>query len=228
MPIRSKNFPQDGVSDSGSSGSSPWGRAATTTRLPHTASRRAAVAAAGPPPTTSTSHEGRWDGMEPARYNSRMLRRCALAAGALLAAFHVWLLANQMWTGHLTQPDVLLRWLVAGVLVGALAMLGRRGHAVVFGRRAVAVWLLAALLHGPALANDLDGFATPSLPEASVTLAPSILGSLLGLALVALAAVGAASVAHRSLTSVSTPARGARGRSAASSLGFLPRPPPLR
>ena len=157
-----------------------------------------------------------------------MLRRSALAAGALLAAFHVWLLANQVWTGHLAQPDVLLRWLVAGALVGGLAMLGRRGHAVVFGRRAVAVWLLAALLHGPALANDLDGFATPSLPEAAATLAPSILGSLLGLALLALATLGAATVAHGSVARLSETSRGARGRSAASSLAFLPRPPPLR
>ena len=56
IPSRSKNFPHDGVSDSGSSGSPPAGRATTTTRRPQRASSRAAVAAAGPPPTTSTSH----------------------------------------------------------------------------------------------------------------------------------------------------------------------------
>ena len=157
-----------------------------------------------------------------------MLRRSALAAGGLLAAFHVWLLANQMWTGHLAQPDVLLRWLVAAALVGGLAMLGRRGHAVVFGRQAVAVWLLAALLHGPALANDLDGFATSSLPEAAATLAQSLLGPVLGLALIALATFGVAGVVRRTAAVMPGSALAARRRAAATGLRFLPRPPPLR
>ena len=157
-----------------------------------------------------------------------MLRRTALAAGALLAAFHVWLLANQVWTGHLAQPDVLLRWLVAAALVGGLAILGRRGQPVVFGRPAVAVWVLAALLHGPALANDLDGFATPSLPEAAATLAQSLLGPVLGLALMALAAVGVAGVARRTAAVMPGSALAARRRAAATGLRFLPRPPPLR
>ena len=39
---------------------------------------------------------------------------------------------------------------------------------------AVAIWLLAAVLHGPALANDLDGFATPSMPEAVATVKPNV------------------------------------------------------
>jgi len=157
-----------------------------------------------------------------------MLRRSALAAAALLAAFHVWLLANQVWTGQLAQPDVLLRWLVAAGLVGGLAILGRRGQAVVFGRHAVAVWLLAALLHGPALANDLDGFATPSLPQAAATLAESMLGSMLGLALMAAATTGVAGVARRTAAVVPVAIRAARRRAAATGLRFLPRPPPLR
>ena len=167
--------------------------------------------------------------MESADYNTRMLRRSALAAGALLAAFHVWLLANQVWTGHLAEPDVLLRWLVAGALVGGLAMLGRRGHAVVFGRQAVAVWLLAALLHGPALANDLDGFATPSLPEAAATLAPSILGSLLGLALLALAAARRRDRRARAPSpACQRPPAVARGAFRRLESRVPPRPPPLR
>jgi hypothetical protein len=156
-----------------------------------------------------------------------MLRRSALVAGALLGAFHVWLLGHQVWSGHLAQPDVLLRWLVAGALVAGLAVLGRRGQAVVFGRQAVAVWLLAALLHGPALANDLDGFATPSLPEAA-TLAPSLLGAALGLALLAVAALGASRGSLRRVIGIATGSRVARLHAGASGLAFLPRPPPLR
>ena len=157
-----------------------------------------------------------------------MLRRCALAAGGLLAAFHVWLLAAQVWSGHVAQPDVLLRWLVAAALVAGLTALGRRGLPVLFGRHAVAVWLLAATLHGPALANDLDGFATPSMPAAAVALAQSSLAvTALSLALLTRAlrgVVGAtpdAGVVNRARLQV-------RPADAVWVLGFRPRPPPLR
>jgi hypothetical protein len=158
-----------------------------------------------------------------------MLRRSALAAGALLAGFHAWLLAAQVWSGHVAQPDVLLRWLVAAALVAGLTALGRRGLPVMFGRQAVAVWLLAAVLHGPALANDLDGFATPSLPEAAVALTQSSLSmTAIGLALLALWL----RAVHSGVTGrVVAPVIGrvpSRTRAAASGLGFLPRPPPLR
>ena len=154
-----------------------------------------------------------------------MLRRCALAAGALVAAFHVWLFAAQVWSGHVAQPDVLLRWLVAGALVAGLIALGRRGLPVVFGRHAIAVWLLAALLHGPALANDLDGFATPSMPEAA-TLAPSILGA--ALVLMVAAAIGAPSVSFSRVVRSAASGRVARLHAGGFELASLPRPPPLR
>lgn len=158
-----------------------------------------------------------------------MLRRCALAAGALLAGFHAWLLAAQVWSGHVAQPDVLLRWLAAAALVAGLAALGRRGVPVVFSRQAIAVWLLAAVLHGPALADDLDGFATPSLPEAAVALTQASLSvTALGLALLALW-LRATSAGLTTCAVAAVVARvPARPRSAASGLGFLPRPPPLR
>jgi hypothetical protein len=166
--------------------------------------------------------------MEGGDYNTRMLRRCALAAGGLVAAFHVWLFAAQVWSGHVAQPEVLVRWLLAAALVAGLASLGRRGLPVVFGRHAVAVWVLAALLHGPALANDLDGFATPSMP-AVVTLAQSLLpATALALALLALCL--------RAATAGAVPLRSAATRAklhawpggAGVVVGFLPRPPPLR
>ena len=45
-----------------------------------------------------------------------MFRWLAVAAGALLGAFHVWLFGNQAWSGQLAEPDVVLRWLVAAAL----------------------------------------------------------------------------------------------------------------
>jgi hypothetical protein len=167
--------------------------------------------------------------MEPADYNSWMLRRCALAAGALLAGFHAWLLATQVWSGHVAQPDVLLRWLAAAALVAGLTALGRRGVPVLVSRQAIAVWLLAALLHGPALANDLDGFATPSLPEAAVALTQSALAvSAVGLALLALWLRATSPRLAPGAVAAVVARVPARPRSASAGLGFLPRPPPLR
>lgn len=157
-----------------------------------------------------------------------MLRRSALAAGALLGLFHVWLLGNQLWTGQLTQFDVVLRWVVAAALVAGLAVLRRRGLSVVFGREAVAVWLLAALLHGPALANDLDGFATPALPEAVATIGQSLITSAIGLALLALAAFAGARDARRISTRIAGRPRAVGAVATAHAVRFLPRPPPLR
>ncbi|MGE0126396.1 MAG: hypothetical protein AB7H93_07690 [Vicinamibacterales bacterium] len=157
-----------------------------------------------------------------------MLRRSALAAGALLGLFHVWLLGNQLWTGQLAQFDVVLRWLVAAALIAGLVVLRRRGVPMVFGRQAVAVWLLAALLHGPALANDLDGFATPALPEAVATIGQSLITSAIGLALLALAAFAGARDARRMSTRFTGRTHAVRSVASAHAVRFLPRPPPLR
>lgn len=157
-----------------------------------------------------------------------MLRRSALAAGALLGLFHVWLLGNQLWTGQLAQFDVVLRWVVAAALIGGLGVLRRRGLPLVFGREAVAVWLLAALLHGPALANDLDGFATPALPEAVATIGQSLITSAIGLALLALAAFAGARDARPMSTRVAGRPRAVGAAATAHAVRFLPRPPPLR
>lgn len=138
----------------------------------------------------------------------------------------MWLLGHQATSGQLSDPSTVLRWLVAAVLVTGLAWLWRRGESML-GRPAVAVWVLAALLHGPALANDLSG-ATPALPEAVATVAQAAATvAAMGLALLLwlrhavwalAAATGAlAPVDHRLL-----PSRGPAGRPR-----FLPRPPPL-
>jgi hypothetical protein len=120
-----------------------------------------------------------------------MLRRGAVATGALLGAFHLWLLGSQLWRGQLAEPEVVVRWLLAAALLAGWIAWRRRSQRRLDGRRAVVVWLLAALLHGPALADDLDGFATPSLPAAAATLTQSALSlSALGLALLALAVLG--------------------------------------
>ena len=91
-------------------------------------------------------------------YNGRMrlVRPFIAAAGALLVAFHGWLLASQFLQGELAEPWLLLRWALAAGLATSLVVLRRRGHSLA-SRQSVAVWVLAALLHGPAVVADYGG-----------------------------------------------------------------------
>jgi hypothetical protein len=112
-----------------------------------------------------------------------MFRKWAGGVGVLLGAFHGWLLLGQLWDGQLAEPGLLLRWLVAGGLIAGLAALHRRGVSIVRGRQAVALWLLAALLHGPAVA-DRTGFAPTAIPESVTTFVQVVAASAaLGLGL---------------------------------------------
>jgi hypothetical protein len=99
-----------------------------------------------------------------------MFRRILATSGALLGAFHVWLFASQLWEGQLADLTLVLRWGIAIGLVAALLDLRRRGRSMLRGRPAIAIWVLAALLHGPALARD-PATTTPALPEVATTLA---------------------------------------------------------
>jgi hypothetical protein len=80
------------------------------------------------------------------------IRRFALtlflgAAGIALAAFHGWLLVWRLAEGQIAEPVVALRWILAGVLVTALAALHRAGIPILLSRRGTVVWILVALLH---------------------------------------------------------------------------------
>ena len=159
-----------------------------------------------------------------------MIRRALLAAGALLALFHVWLFAGQVWDGRLSDPVVLLRWIVAGALVAALVVLYRQGISIVHGRKAVAIWLLAALLHGPAVARSIEGLGEPALPGFVITLGQLAGASAaLGLAL-SLAWIRARRRDVVALRRVRIPVVRVRAEqsSAHAFSRFSPRPPPVR
>lgn len=110
------------------------------------------------------------------------MRRSLTIAGIALAVFHVWLFAGQVWSGAIGDPGLLVCWLVAAGLIVGLAALKRQGESLVRGRKAVAMWVLAALLHGPAVTTRLHT-DVPPIPEVVVTLAQTIatLGTLIGL-----------------------------------------------
>jgi hypothetical protein len=99
-----------------------------------------------------------------------MFRRVALALAWLLAAFHGWLLAVQVLNGEIAEPWLALRWAGAIFIAAGFAHLRRSGRSVLRGRRAVALWLMVALLHAPAVADRIVD-SGPALPEVVTLLA---------------------------------------------------------
>ena len=102
------------------------------------------------------------------RYRSA-LWAASVVAGAVLVAFHGWLFAGQIADGRLADPWLLFRWIAAAGLVGALAAVLARGGSI-WDRQGIAIWVLAAVLHGPAVvANSSNAFRYLALPETAVT-----------------------------------------------------------
>lgn len=157
-----------------------------------------------------------------------MVRRVLTVAAALLTAFHVWLFAGQVWSGDLADLALVSRWMIAAGLIGALASLHRRGVSMIHGRQAVAVWVLAALLHGPALARDIDS-AAPSMPEVVGTLAQIVTSlTVAGTVLLVLFALRSGRATHSWRLSSSLDASEFIGALPPGSfLRFAPRPPPI-
>ena len=153
-----------------------------------------------------------------------MLRKLVGASAALLVLFHAWLFGAQLLDGRLADAGLVARWAAAGLLLAALVRLRRQGVSLVWGRRATAVWLLAALLHGPATLDRLTSLQLP-VPDAVAALVE--LGSLL----IATGLVAGA-LRRRFAAPVSPGPRLAPAISefaaclAASRAPFAPRPPP--
>ena len=87
---------------------------------------------------------------------------------ALLLASHAWLLATQWQAGRLTEPGLLLRWAAAIAIALSLRALYRSGVSP-FSRKSMVIWLLAALLHGPAIASRTGALELNALPETAIT-----------------------------------------------------------
>jgi hypothetical protein len=158
-----------------------------------------------------------------------MIRLSLAFAGAALIAFHGWLFAGQIAAGRLDDPWLVFRWIAAALLVGGLIAVRRRESSI-FGRKSVAIWVLAALLHGPAISDLPADFNSFALPETVATTFVQLLSSAaLGAGLWLLAAL---LLARRRTATL----RYARVRDLAPTGGlslrnsphFAPRPPPLR
>jgi hypothetical protein len=157
-----------------------------------------------------------------------MVRKVLTAAGALVAGFHVWLFVSQLGDGRLADVSVLARWGVAAALGVALWYLRRRNVPLFWGRKAVAVWLLAAVLHGPSLTDRLAVVDTTAAADVAAVMLQVTAGAA-WLTLLVLAAVTfrrRASAAARSFRLVPAPAR--RSIHRLCSTLVAPRPPPAR
>jgi hypothetical protein len=158
-----------------------------------------------------------------------MFRKVLAAIGLVLVLFHGWLFAGQAWEGQLADFGQASRWLIAAGLAFGLWTLRRQGAPMLRGRRAVALWLLAALLHGPALADRFD-VSAQALPEAAAVLVQvstsiAALGGFLILLGLALRTKRQAPRLRASLVRIPVVADSHRfGQTAV----FAPRPPPLR
>ena len=86
-----------------------------------------------------------------ARGARRVLSTAIALAVLALVVFHVALFWNQLGSGRLVDPAVAARWGAGGLLLVALAALRRAGVPLLWGRRALVVWVLVALLHWTAV-----------------------------------------------------------------------------
>jgi hypothetical protein len=100
----------------------------------------------------------------------RLQKWLSRVLAAILLGSHGWLLATQWQAGRLTEPGLLLRWAAAIALALSMWALYRTGAALL-SRKSIIIWLLAALLHGPAVVSRTGDIVTfNGLPETTVTL----------------------------------------------------------
>lgn len=147
---------------------------------------------------------------------------------AALVLLHLAIFWSHLDSGALLDPAIAGRWLLGVVLVGFLVLLRRRGVPLLWGRRALVVWMLVVLLHWTAGAPGQP--ATIEAPHATgilfllpATAAPLVAAAALIFFLFASAQVNAS----RRLWSVIPPARLGRVRTCRSRQ-LVPRAPPLR
>ena len=160
----------------------------------------------------------------------RMIRASLALVGAALIGFHGWLFAGQMAAGRLEDPWLVFRWIAAAALIATLVAV-RRGGEAVLGRKSIAIWVLAVLLHGPVIASDLSSeFNSFAVPETVATTVLQLLSSAaLGVSLWLLDGLLAQRRRSLSVRLAAVPAFvRAGGHAPRVSRHFSPRPPPLR
>lgn len=162
---------------------------------------------------------------------ARLTTSLRLGAAALLLVFHAALFWTHLSGGRLFEPAVALRWGIGFLLLGLLAALRRVGVPVLYGRRALVVWVLVALLHVsaamPATSNSLT-LDDPADITLSLVVLPQAAGIAFAAGLLLLSAMLAR--AWRLPAPVTVPIRSGRGAGLRSRLvrpRLAPRAPPV-
>ena len=101
--------------------------------------------------------------------------RLVQAAILVLACFHAWLFRAQILDGKFFEPAMAARWIAAALILTAFLALRRRGVPVLWGRRAVVLWLFVVFLHWHAIAASPGAARDAStLPAAAGAVATTI------------------------------------------------------
>jgi hypothetical protein len=161
---------------------------------------------------------------------SRLAVSLRVGAAGILLAFHGVLLWTHLVSGRLFEPAVAMRWSIGLLLLGLLWGLRRAGVPLLWGRRALVVWVLVALLHvSAARPATADSMTTSPVDE---TLSMVVLPPAAGLIFTAGLLLFGALVARR--WRVPAPASwichapvGPRLRPAATCPRLVPRAPPI-
>jgi hypothetical protein len=107
-----------------------------------------------------------------------------------LVLFHVWLAGRRLADPTGLDPHVLFRWLAGFGVVGALLWLRRLGLPLLRGKKALALWTVALLLHGNSGTARLAAEAeATTAPEALVLVLPGVLSLVTASALLLVAAL---------------------------------------
>ena len=157
---------------------------------------------------------------------SGLIRRTLGLLGGALAAFHGWLFVAQAASGRLEDPWLIFRWMTAASLIAAFAAVLRGGGSV-WGRKGIAIWVLAGLLHGPAVAGEADITSIAVAETVSTSVVQLLSAAALGAGLLALASLLRARQRPAQKFPPFVPPLCAAGHLAAGiAPQFSPRPPP--
>jgi hypothetical protein len=119
----------------------------------------------------------------------RTLRVAACAAVVALVGFHAWLLFARLSSARPLAAEEAARWILGAGLLAAFLALNRLGVPLLWGRKAIVLWLLVVALHGSAAAPTLEGGDIQHGPWRGAE-AVFVLPAAIGGALVVLAALG--------------------------------------
>ncbi len=104
------------------------------------------------------------------RWAQQALQAALRASYVLLVVYHTFLLAWHVWEGRLLQPETSIRWVLGGMLFAGFLWLRRLEIPLFWGRKAVVLWLLVALLHAHAALRPVEADGVPGQPGAVVAL----------------------------------------------------------